>query len=110
MTIDELLKLHEDTCQESRDIMRAKNHDYTSGSDDPFANFRASETLGVPGVVGILIRASDKFQRIRSFVEQGRLQVPNESVDDAIRDVVNYMILMRGLIIDQRTNHEGAIT
>ena len=100
MTIDQLLTLHETTCQEARDIMRAKNHDYTAGSGDPFANFRASESLGVPGVVSILVRSIDKFQRIRSFVERGELKVKGESVDDAIRDVVNYMILARGMIQD----------
>jgi hypothetical protein len=57
VTIDELLKLHEETCQSARDIMRAKNRDYTAGSKDPFANFRASEALGVPGVVSILVRS-----------------------------------------------------
>lgn len=102
MTIDELLKLHEETCQSARDIMRAKNHDYTSGSNDPFANFRASESMGVPGVIGILVRSIDKFQRIRSFVEQGQLKVKGEGVDDAIRDVVNYMILAQGLIREQQ--------
>jgi hypothetical protein len=104
MTIDELMLLHESTCQEARDIMRAKNHDYTAGSDDPFANFRASEALGVPAVVGVLVRSIDKFQRIRSFVERGELKVKGESVDDAIRDVVNYMILARGLVKDEQAN------
>ncbi len=100
MTIDDLLKLHEGTCEEARSIMRAKNHDYTAGSNDPFANFRASEALGVPAVISILVRSIDKFQRIRSFVERGELKVKGESVDDAIRDVVNYMILAQGLIQD----------
>jgi hypothetical protein len=103
MTIDDLLTLHESTCQAARDIMRAKNADYTSGSKDPFANFRVSEVMGVPAPIGILVRSLDKFQRIRSFVEQGALQVKGESVDDAIVDVVNYMILLRGVIKDQQT-------
>jgi hypothetical protein len=103
MTIDELMTLHESTCQEARDIMRAKNHDYTSGSKDPFANFRASEAMGVAPIVGILVRSIDKFQRIRSFVEQGELKVAGEPVDDAIRDVINYMILARGLAKDGAT-------
>lgn len=103
MTIDELLKLHEETCQAARDIMRAKNADYTAGSADPFANFRASEAVGVPGVLSILVRSLDKFQRIRSFVVRGKLEVKDESVDDAIQDVVNYMILAQGMLRDLRS-------
>lgn len=106
MTIDDLLTLHDETCQEARDIMRAKNHDYTAGSADPFANFRASEALGVPAIVGILVRSIDKFQRIRSFVERGELKVKGESVDDAIRDVVNYMILARGMVKENQNDQE----
>jgi hypothetical protein len=108
VTIDELLKLHEETCQSARDIMRAKNRDYTAGSKDPFANFRASEALGVPGVVSILVRSLDKFQRIRSFVELGSLAVKDESVDDAIQDVVNYMILAQGMLRDLKSQNATA--
>lgn len=98
ITAPELLALHESTCAAARDIMRAKNHDYTDGSVDPFANFRTSEILGVPGEVGILIRSLDKFKRIQTFVNKGTLLVKGESVDDAIQDVINYMILLKGMI------------
>lgn len=102
MTIDELLKLHETTCNGAREIMRAKNSDYTAGSSDPFANFRASEAVGVPAALSILVRVLDKLQRIRSFATLGELQVKNESVDDAIQDVVNYMVLVQGLLRDRK--------
>ena len=102
MTIDQLLDMHEETCAKARSIMRAKNSDYTAGSGDPFANFRASEALGVPAVVSLLIRVMDKMQRIRSFATLGQLQVKDESVDDAIQDVVNYMILCQGLLVEKR--------
>ena len=98
MTIDQLLDMHEETCAKARSIMRAKNSDYTAGSGDPFANFRASEALGVPAVVSLLIRVMDKMQRIRSFATLGELKVKDESVDDAIEDVINYMILCQGLL------------
>lgn len=101
MTIDELLEMHSQTCEAARQIMRAKNADYTAGSADPFANFGASEVLGVSRVKSLLIRVLDKIQRIRSFDELGSLQVKNESVDDAIQDVINYMILCKGMIAQQ---------
>lgn len=100
MTRQELLDLHGTTCNKAFSMMEAKNADYTGGSDDPFANFRASEVLGVPAELGILVRCIDKFQRIRSFAVKGELQVKGESVDDAIEDVINYMVLLKGVIKD----------
>jgi hypothetical protein len=100
--IQKLLKMHEDTCKECREIMRAKNHDYANGSKDPFANFRIAEMFGLHPVTGILLRVTDKLQRIKSFVSTGELKVSGESVDDACDDIVNYAILMKGLLREQR--------
>lgn len=98
MTTNDLLQLHIDFCESARDIVAAKNHDYTDGSVDPFSNFRMSELVGVPGELGILIRTLDKLKRIQTFVNKGKLLVQTESVDDAIKDVINYMILLKGMI------------
>lgn len=109
MTRQELLDLHGTTCNKAFSVFDAKNHDYTAGSDDPFANFKASEVLGVPAEIGILVRCVDKFQRIRSFAVKGELKVKGESVDDAIEDVINYMVLLKGVIKDrcERTTEAG---
>ena len=104
MTVDELLDLHYKTSRKCRKIMKAKNADYTGGSSDPFANFRMTETLDVPAEIGILIRIMDKIQRVRSFVENGELQVKSESVDDALEDIINYTILIKGLIKERECN------
>lgn len=101
MTRQELLDLHGTTCNKAFSVFEAKNHDYTAGSEDPFANFKASEVLGVPAEIGILVRCVDKFQRIRSFAVKGELKVKGESVDDAIEDVINYMVLLKGVIKDR---------
>jgi hypothetical protein len=81
-----------------REIMMKKNHDYRGGSGDPYANFRGSTNLGIKPVLGILLRVQDKIQRIRTFTEKGKLAVENESVQDALVDVQNYMDLIWGLI------------
>ena len=98
MTRDGLFQLHKDTCEKCLKIMEKKNHDYSGGTSSPFENFLAGEILGISGELGILMRSLDKFQRIRSFADTGKLMVTNESVDDAIEDVINYMILLKGLI------------
>lgn len=99
LTTKELLELHDELCAAGRAIMESKNHDYTDGSVDPFANFRTSEILGVPAETGVLIRSLDKFKRVQTFVNKGTLKVKGESVKDAIIDVINYMVLCYGIIL-----------
>ncbi len=109
MDISQLKKLHEDTSKKCLDIMIKKNSDYTGGekSNDVFANFRSSEILGVDPVLGIMMRVMDKIQRIRSFTEDGKLEVSDESVYDACEDVVNYMILAKAMFVEKRNNEDN---
>ena len=102
MTKEELLALHTATMTACRAIMEKKNADYTGGSDDPFANFRVAEVMGVPAESGILLRVMDKMQRIKSFIAKGELQVENESAEDACDDIINYMVLIKGLMRESK--------
>lgn len=80
-------------------VTAAKNHDYTGATDDPFANFRRCEQLGVCSAEqGFLVRMTDKLARITSFVQQGNLQVKDESVQDTLLDLANYCALLSGFI------------
>lgn len=108
-TISQVLKLHESLCKAGRKIMTAKHHDYTGGSD-VFANFRFSETLGVPGELGLLIRVLDKVKRMETFVRSGTLLVPGEGFEDAVVDVINYMVLLAGMVEDRRSHQTGETT
>lgn len=101
MTREELFKMHEDTCAKALATMKKKNHDYAESSD-PFQNFKGSTVFTIPPVVGVLLRVQDKMQRINTFARKGELAVKNESVDDAIEDVINYMILIKGLIEEEK--------
>lgn len=104
MNRDALIQLHQETCAKCLDILKEKNQDYSGGSGDPFANFRGSEFIGIKPELGILMRSMDKFKRIQAFVETGTLAVKSESVNDAIRDVINYMVLLQGLIQETQAN------
>jgi len=97
-----LLALHEKTCEDCRKIMHAKSLDYSGGETDPYANFRIAEMFGLHPVTGILLRVTDKLQRIRAFIKNGVTAVEGETVDDACDDIVNYAILMKGLLREQR--------
>lgn len=97
MTLDNLLSLHKQLSGEACKLMETKNHDYTSGSADPFANFRASEAIGVSSKLALLVRMLDKLKRMQTFAEQGQLKVKDESVRDAVIDIINYAVLFYGL-------------
>lgn len=78
-------------------IMQAKNADYAAGSD-PYANFRGSELFAVTPEKGLAIRWMDKNKRVQSFLVNGKLQVANEGVEDAVADQYNYCILLGGIL------------
>ena len=92
-----LLAYHSALCNDAFDLMQVKNHDYTSGGGDPYANFRMASALGVEPLVGMAIRMGDKLQRIRTYAEKGTLQVNGEGFRDSILDIINYAVLMYGL-------------
>ena len=104
MTIEDLLELHEETCDKCRVIMQKKNSDYTGGkgATDPFANFNASKILDIHPVQGLLLRVIDKIKRIYSFTNDSELSVPNETVEDACDDIVNYAILAKAMLMEER--------
>ena len=104
-----LLKVHNETCKQALAIMDKKNNDYSGGeqAQDALANFKASVSLGMHPITGLLLRMQDKLQRLRSFAADGKLAVPNESAEDACLDLVNYAILAKALIIDEQgISHE----
>lgn len=78
------------------EILAKKNHDYTAGSGDAFANFRQSEDFGVNTMQGVALRMGDKWQRIRSFLKLGELK--SESLEDALRDNIGYSLIMLALL------------
>lgn len=89
------------TTQEILDLIHKKNSDYSEGND-PFANFRIAENVGVPTLKGLWIRMEDKFQRVRAFLNRGDLKVEGEGIEDAFRDTIGYSLLALGIIEEQK--------
>ena len=73
-------------------IARKKNADY-AGEADPFANFRASELVGVSVEKGIMVRWLDKLKRIDNLLSQPAY-VTEESIEDTLRDAINYPAIL----------------
>ena len=95
---EKLFETHFRLCEKAFALMKSKNNDYAN-SDDPFANFRASNIIaGVDPAKGIMIRLSDKLARIKTFLDKGSLN--NESFEDSIVDSMNYLVLLYELVQD----------
>jgi hypothetical protein len=94
--------LHASLCERALDILKRKSHDYTQAGTDPFSNFRAAERRGVKMELGLLLRVDDKLARIQTFIEKGTLLVQDESFDDAVMDIINYMVLLKGMVEERK--------
>jgi len=100
MTKNEFNELVAHTLGDLMEILKKKQNDYTGGRD-PFANFRLSTLEGVEPATGLMIRVQDKMQRIRTYLKKGELLVDGEGFEDAIEDVIGYMLILKGLLREQ---------
>lgn len=107
MTKKELIEFAEEFYAKGISTTKAKNADYTGGSDDPFSNFTCVEAYGVKSEHGFITRMSDKMKRISSFVTNGELQVKDESVTDTLQDLANYSMLFAAYIKSKSTNAQS---
>jgi hypothetical protein len=99
MNREEYIQYHKEACEKMMSITRAKNADYCGIGNDPFANFSRVEALGITDVCrGFLVRMTDKFSRITSFVQKGVLEVKDETVEDTLFDLANYCLLLAAYI------------
>lgn len=111
MNKDEFLQFHEDFCNRVRETCRKKNEDYTGDTTDAFANFTVVERLGVATTEqGFLTRMTDKLQRISSYVQNGKLLVEDEGVEDTLSDLANYCILFAGYLRSKKNGRTRADT
>ena len=96
MTREELLKHHEVLCKQARELMDKKNRDY-AGNDgkEPFANFTRVEAMGICSTEqGFMVRLTDKMSRLSSILASVKQHVKDESFEDTMVDVINYIVLL----------------
>jgi len=103
MTKTELLEMHKTLCADALDLMQRKQADYANGTD-PFHNFRMSKLLHIPEAKGVLLRMQDKMARMVSLIDRGDLKVADESMTDTIIDLINYSVILHGLL--KESEHE----
>jgi hypothetical protein len=81
---------------EMRAMHVAKGSDY-SRPEDILSNLRVCEQMGVPAWVGVLVRLSDKFERVKNLARKSQAgeeaAVKDESVIDTLKDASAYCLL-----------------
>ena len=109
-TIDreKLLRLHASLTDNARELMRAKNHDYSGGKDasDPFLNFTRVEKLGITDTkTGFMVRMTDKVSRLITFIQNGTFQTKDEALKDTILDLINYSVLLYAYSLHEKGDY-----
>lgn len=89
-----------------RSLHGAKSADY-SGPRDPLRNLRRCADAGVPPWKGVIVRLSDKYDRLLTFAEKETYQVKTESVVDTFLDMAVYALL--GVILYEETLGPGLV-
>lgn len=94
-----------DTCTKLNEVVKKKNADYAGSDGDAFNNFTRIERSSRKTTTeqGFLVRMSDKFGRLTSFVDGEELLVKSEAVEDTLDDLANYCILMKAYLTHKRS-------
>lgn len=75
------------------DLHLKKATGYSGHSPDVWANFRTDEALGIPDDMGVYIRMNDKFNRLKSLVQNPERDQVNEPIEDLLQDIAAYAII-----------------
>ena len=101
-TKEEFLQFVERDSARIFELLKAKNNDYTAGSDSAFANFDQAERLGIDPVIAVFIRFLDKVKRFETFAKVGALSVKQETVLDSLDDMEGYIKVMKKMLEDRQ--------
>lgn len=109
MNSEELFAYHSRICKDALELMTLKNKDYAgSEGNEPFANFTRVESMGICTTEqGFLTRITDKISRLSSFIHAGKMNVQDESFNDTIVDVINYMVLLSAFMKDKESDESN---
>ena len=87
--------------EQMAELHSRKNHDY-AGNENPLRNFYKCKDMGLDPFTGIMVRLSDKWSRLESFMQQGVLEVAGESVEDTLLYNAVYSLLAILLFREQK--------
>lgn len=85
-----------ETFSDCLEMVEKKNADY-GADEDPFANFRNAEVVGVSVERAILVRMMDKMSRASTLLDK-EARVEDEKLDDTLEDLINYTAILKAYL------------
>lgn len=112
-TLEHVIKIHKELCDEARAIIEKKGHDYNrqqQHTGESLFNLKVAKLLGIvdTDTQSILVRMSDKMMRLISLTKDPSVvaSVKDESIRDTIRDLINYSSYLYIVYLEERNNNE----
>lgn len=97
----DILAIADKLFSESFELLKSKNKDYST-NDDALSGFKlAARDAGVTNYQAWLIFARKHWGAIATFCRNGG-QVESEPIEERLKDMINYCILLACLIEDNR--------
>jgi len=91
---EEFLTKIQENMNKDLNIALSKNSDYADG-EDAFQNFKGVQNWGICSVEqGIMVRISDKMQRISNLLKRDAV-VSDEKIVDTLSDARNYLNILQ---------------
>lgn len=87
-----------------------KNAGYAGADNsDPWANFRMAEDFGITAHMGVLVRMSDKYIRIRNLRRDPNNEQVGESILDTLIDLAAYSLIAVCLLREPTATTGGTV-
>jgi len=83
-------------------LLQLKDEFYSGGSGSVLKNFEALKPYGVSPKVSVMVRLSDKFERLKSLVFDTANTDVSETFDDTISDAINYLLILREAFLREK--------
>jgi len=100
MTNKDFSELMQRTFEDCAKISKAKGLDYTKSSADALANFKeGGKDVNIDPIKVCWIFMNKHYQAITNYVKTGG-QSESEPIAERIKDLINYLVLLQGLIIE----------
>jgi len=103
MTNKEFYELMQKTFSSAEEIAKAKGADYTKGSEDALSNFKeGGKALNIPPEKVCWVFMNKHYQAITNYVKTEG-QSESEPISERIKDMINYLVLLQGIIVDKQS-------
>ena len=106
MTNELLFEIATSTFKDCLETLEKKNHDYSKDTTDALRNFKAVEYFKLTDTsTGVAVRLCDKWMRICNLLHtEGH--VKDEKIEDTISDAINYLIILKASLLEEKAEKE----